>query len=151
VSNQNKLLAIAAVVALFGGLIYYTTGAMTSKFKFDPDKAFKTAFDEDPARVEGPLFIKKADDGSYDMWMHFKYPHEAKMKHEAEFKPAFAAETASWFSRHLPPGDDKGLQDINHIKFRRRIDNQNVDVTNEWIIYNPRTDEHFYRTWGTQR
>ena len=133
---------------MFGGLIYYTTGAMTSKYKFDPEKAFNTAFDEDFKRIDGPLEIKKSDT-DYDIWMHFRYPHEAKMQHESEFKPAWVAEAAQWFSSRVK--DPKGLQDISHIKFRRRQDNQATLVTNEWIIYNPRTDEHFYRTWGTSR
>lgn len=148
-TKQNKILAILGVVALFGGLIYYTSVAMTAKYKFDPNKYFVQAFDEDPKRIEGPLDIKAADDGTYDVWMHFRYPHEAKMLHESDFKPGWAAEAAQWFARRVP--DAKGLQDLNHIKFRRRLDNQMTLVTNEWIIYNPRTDEHFYRTWGTAR
>jgi hypothetical protein len=151
VSKQNKIWALIGVIALFGGLIYYTATAMSSKYKFDPDKEFKAAFDEDPRRVEGPFYIKRADDGSYDIVMHFRYPHEAKMQHDSEFKPSWVAEAADWFSRHVPEADAAGLKDINHIKFRRRIDNQQTVVTNEWIIYNPRTDEHFYRTWGTAR
>jgi hypothetical protein len=131
VTKQNKILAVVGIIALFAGLIWYTTGAMTSKYKFDPKKYFLAAFDEDFDR------------------MHFKYPHEAKMKHESDFKTGWVAEAAQWFSTRVP--DAKGLQDIAHIKFRRRIDNQSAQVTNEWIIYNPRTDEHFYRTWGTSR
>jgi hypothetical protein len=148
VTKQNKILAVVGIIALFAGLIWYTTGAMTSKYKFDPKKYFLAAFDEDFDRIEGPLDIKASDD-AYDVWMHFKYPHEAKMKHESDFKTGWVAEAAQWFSTRVP--DAKGLQDIAHIKFRRRIDNQSAQVTNEWIIYNPRTDEHFYRTWGTSR
>jgi hypothetical protein len=148
VTKKAKVFAVLGVIALFCGLLYYTTTAMTSKYKFDPDKAFTQAFDEDPKRIEGKLDIKTSDD-TYDTWMHFRYPHEAKMQHEAEFKPAWCAEAAQWFSNRVP--DKSGLQDINHIKFRRRIDNQQTMATSEWIIYNPRTDEHFYRTWGTAR
>jgi hypothetical protein len=148
VSKKNIIWAVIGVIALFGGLIYYTTGALTSKYKFDPNKAFLQAFAEDPARIEGPLEQKQSDD-VYDSWMHFRYPHEAKMLHESDFKPGWSAEAAQWFSTRV--ADPSGLKDINHIKFRRRIDNQATTVTNEWIIYNPRTDEHFYRTWGTAR
>jgi hypothetical protein len=151
VSKKNILFAILGVIALFGGLIYYTTGAMVNKYKFDPNKAFSQAFDEDPSRIEGPLDIKVSEDGTYDVWMHFRYPHEAKMQHEADFKPGWVGEAGSWFSRNMPPDKIDGLKDINHIKFRRRIDNQTTMATSEWIIYNPRTDEHFYRTWGTPR
>ncbi|MBS1995316.1 MAG: hypothetical protein JSS86_03355 [Cyanobacteria bacterium SZAS LIN-2] len=148
-SKKNTILAILGVVVLFGGLLYYTTTAMTSKYKFDPNKAFTTAFDEDPLRIEGPLVVTPSDNGNYDTWMYFRYPHEAKMQHESEFQTAWCAEAAAWFSSRVK--DPSGLKDINHIKFRRRIDNQATIVTNEWIIYNPRTDEHFYRTWGTAR
>jgi len=148
VSKQNKIWTVIAILALFGGLIYFTTGAMTNKYKFDPNKAFTDAFDEDPLRIEGPLEIKKSDT-DFDTWMHFRYPHEAKLKHEADFKTAWVAEAAQWFGSRV--SDPSGVKDINHIKFRRRIDNQTTVVTNEWIIYNPRTDEHFYRIWGTSR
>lgn len=149
-TKQNKVFAVLGVIALFGGLIYYTTTAMTNKYKFDPKKAFVQAFDEDPARIAGPLDIKTSED-VYDVWMHFKYPHEAKLQHELQFKRADfeCPMAAAWFASRVP--NAAGLQDVNHIKFRRRLDNQETMVTNEWIIYNPRTDEHFYRTWGTPR
>ncbi len=50
---------------------------------------------------KGPSEITRSDT-DYDTWMHFKYPHEAKMKHEADFKEAWVADGAA--SMGLAPG-----------------------------------------------
>ena len=81
--------------------------------------------------------------------MRFKYPHEAKPLNESQWKTAWVGEAQAWFENkyHGHPG----LQEINRLKFRKRIVNDRVTVTNEWLIYNPRTDDHYYRIWGTAR
>jgi hypothetical protein len=69
--------------------------------------------------------------------------------HESEYKQTWVGEARDWFERKFP--EHAGLKEINRLKFRKRTYNDANAVTNEWLIYNPRTDDHFYRIWGTGR
>ena len=136
------------VIAFVGGLIWYSQNVMTNKWKFVPEKAFTDAFDEPFDRAEN-LEATREDGMSYSVYMHFKYPHECKPKNESQYQTVWCAEARDWFDKKYP--NHPGLQEINRLKFRKRTFNDATTVTNEWLLYNPRTDDHFYRIWGTSR
>ena len=147
-SSKQLVLVIGLVILALAGMGVYTKNVIEEKMKFYPDRLFTAAFDEPFARATD--FSGKRDEGTqYQAYLHFKYPHEAKPMHESEYKTSWVAEARDWFAERYP--NHPGLQEINRLKFRKRTFNDNIGTTNEWIIYNPRTDDHFYRVWGTSR
>jgi hypothetical protein len=148
VSSKQIILIVVALVAILGAMGFYTTNVISNKMRFEPAKLFADAFDEPVNRAEG-LVANKDDSGTYNFWMHFKYPHEAKLKHEEEFQQAMVEEARPWFDAKYP--GEKALQELNFLKLKRRTFNDATSVTNEWLLYNPHTDDHYYRLWGTNR
>lgn len=147
-SSKQLVLVIGLAVLVLAGMGFYTKGVIDNKMKFYPDKLFEQAFDEPFNRATD--FSGKREDGStYEAYLHFKYPHEAKPLHESEWKTTWVGEARDWFDARYP--GHAGLKEINRLKFRKRTLNETATVTNEWLIYNPRTDDHFYRIWGTIR
>lgn len=146
--SKQVLGIIVLVVAFVGGLVWYSQNVLTNKWKFVPQTVFETAFDEPFNRAE-KLVATKEDAINYSVYMHFKYPHECKPKNESQYQTQWCAEARDWFNAKYP--NDPGLQEINRLKFRKRTFNDTTTVTNEWLLYNPRTDDHYYRIWGTSR
>lgn len=147
-SSKQLILVIGLIILAVGGMGFYTKNVIEGKMKFYPDKLFESAFDEPFNRATD--FDGKREEGSqYEAYLRFKYPHEAKPLHESQWKTTWVGEARDWFERRYPK--HPGLQEINRLKFRKRTLNETATVTNEWLIYNPRTDDHFYRIWGTMR
>lgn len=121
---------------------------ISNKMKFEPSKVFTEAFDEPFERAE-KVDATREDGVSYSVYMHFKYPHECKPKNESQYQEQWCGAARDWFNQKYP--NDPGLQEINRLRFRKRTFNDMTTVTNEWILYNPRTDDHYYRIWGTGR
>ncbi|MBP9092154.1 hypothetical protein KBI23_14090 [bacterium] len=147
-SPKKSILFIAALILAVAGMAFYTKGVIEEKMKFYPEKVFTAAFDE-PFNRATEFEGKRVDGTQYEAYLRFKYPHEAKPLNESQYKTAWVGEAQSWFQAKYP--GHPGLQEINRLKFRKRIANDRVTVTNEWLIYNPRTDDHYYRIWGTAR
>ena len=146
---SKKLIGLIFLVVVFvGGLAWYSQVVISRRMKFEPVKVFTDAFDEPVERAEG-LVGTKDEGAGYGAYLHFKYPHEAKPKNESQYQTVWCAEAHDWFEQKYP--GDPGLQEINRLKFRKRTLNQETAVTNEWLLYNPRTDDHYYRIWGTGR
>lgn len=126
----------------------YMSNVYAERNRFTPEKIFKKAFDEDVLRAEH-LEGTKDDSTQYDVRLHFKYPHEPKPFNESEYKTGWFMEARNWFNERYP--NEKALQEMDFLKFKQRQKNETTLVTNEWILYNPHTDDVYYRVFGTAR
>lgn len=147
-SSKQLMVVIGLVVLAVAGMAFYTKNVLEAKLKFYPDKLFESAFEEPYSRATDFQGVRE-EGNNYQAYLHFKYPHEAKPMHESEYNQSWVGEAHDWFSRKFP--NHPGLTEINRLKFRKRTFNDATSVTNEWLIYNPRTDDHYYRVWGTGR
>ncbi len=155
-STQNKpqssgfpgWLLILIIIAGVGYCIYYSYSVISNQVKYKPESTFENNFDGHKVRVSD-LQGDKVQTGISDEWIHFKYLGRAPLKHQSEFEKKWAIEGRDWFLEKFP--NHPGLTtDLQRLEFYKRTENQHASVINEWLIYNPRTDDHFYRRWGYQ-
>lgn len=139
---------IAIVVIIVAVCGVYSAKIIGDQVKFKPIDCFEQNFDGHKVRVSD-ISGDRVQTGISDEWIHFKYLGKATVKHENEFKEGWALEGREWFLKKFP--DHAGLTtDLQRLKFYKRVENQRASVQNEWLLYNPRTDDHFYRRWGFQ-
>ena len=145
--KQIALIAVL-VLAILGGMGYYSSSVLSNKWKFSPEKVFEEAFDEPVARAEH-LTGDRDPSGDFNTWLHFKYPHIPVQKNKDQWKDAMVDEGRMWFAEKYP--EDKALNELQFLKLQRRTWNDAVSVTNEWLLVNKHTDDCYYRIWGTSR
>lgn len=127
---------------------FYCFNVYKDRNAFSPEKIFEAAFDESVLRAENLTGVKD-ESTQYDVRLHFKYPHEPIPKNNAEYKTAWCNEARNYFNAVFP--NEKPLQEMQFLKFKKRLHNDTTMVTNEWLLYNPHTDDVYYRIFGTAR
>jgi hypothetical protein len=149
-SNVKPLMALL-LVAVLGVVGYFIYKIGFSDYTVRPPKIFAEAFDEKPEVVTG-LTGGGVVSGNYDYWIHFKLPGRmAEIKNKSEFQQNDQDKEMArrYFAGvETPPSTSLSVDQFNNLKFYSRVKNETQSVTSEWLLYNWRTDDQFYRKWG---
>jgi hypothetical protein len=149
-SNTN----MTPFFAILGVLVVGLVGYMIWKLGFDsytikPEVMFVDAFSDSPVQIVD-LKAGGMKSGNYDVWLYFRLPGRmAELKKKAEFRREDAdLELARrWFFAHMKPSP-KSLEDTENWKIWKRVDSATSSISQEWLMYNWKTDDHLYRKWG---
>jgi|AGTN01.2.fsa_nt_gi hypothetical protein len=142
------MLVVIAIVAFAG---YYGYTVMHEQYTVNPDKIYARTFSEDPKSITD-LTGDGTISGDYDYWVHFRLVgRRAQLIKESDFKEEKGPDrevARRWFTEKLP--DTLGAKDTQrqYLKFFHRVDSTTANISHEWLLYNWRTDDHYYRKFG---
>lgn len=149
-SNPNLKPFLALLVVLIIGVVGYTVYKLGfSDYTVKPDQIFAENFDNSPVQISD-LKGGGTKSGNYDVWLTFKLPGRvADLKNKAEFKEGDADQELArrWFAEHLNP-TLPSLDKVADWKFFKRVKSETQSISQEWLMYNWKTDEHLYRKYG---
>lgn len=146
-SKPLLALLVVAVIAVVGYMVY--------KIGFDgytvrPEQIFAETFTDLPTQIED-LTGGGTKSGSYDVWLKFKTPGRmAVLKNKDDFKKDDADQELArrWFAEHLTKPPVKSLENSQDWKFFKCVKSETQSISQEWLMYNWKTDENLYRKWG---
>ena len=84
----------------------------------------------------------------YEYYLHFKSKQMVDLKHASEYEEKYCENARRWFLAKYP--QSASLMDNQHLHLLARRKNTEISVINQWLLYNIRTDDYFYRIWGVK-
>lgn len=151
--DQAKPFIALVVIAIVGFIAYYGYTVMHEQYTVNPSKIFKQTFTEDPASSSiVDLTGGGSISGDYDYWLHFRLVgRRAGLIKDSEFKEEKGPDrevARRWFAEKLP--DTLGAKDTQrqYLRFFHRVDSTTANISHDWLLYNWRTDDHYYRKFG---
>lgn len=147
-SKMMPFFVLLAVVVI--GIVGYSIWKLGfSDYKVVPEQVFAENFNDSPVQIS-ELKGGGTKSGNYDIWLTFKLGGRmADLKNKAEFKEGDSDQELArrWFSEHLNP-TLPSLEKVADWKFFKRVKSETQSISQEWLLYNWKTDEHLYRKYG---
>ncbi len=148
--KSKQILMVVAFFAIAAAL-YFGYKGFSKQYTVDPKKIFTDNFNEDVDMVQD---LKGGGNisGNYDVWIHFKLDHRAKIKGTKEFdeSPADLVVAQEWFAKNTPYAEDPSLsiQQRRFLKVYNHLTSTDTQLEHDWLLHNWRTNDHYFRAWG---
>jgi hypothetical protein len=148
--DQAKPFILLVVIAIVGFADFYGYKVMSEQYTVNPEKIFKQTFTEEPSAIVD-LTGDGSISGDYDYWLHFRLVgRRAGLIKDSEFKEEKGPDrevARRWFAEK---SDTLGAKDTQrqYLRFFHRLDSTTANISHEWLLYNWRTDDHYYRKFG---
>lgn len=143
--TQTDVAIIAAIIFL--PLLFFAASRFGESSNITIEKVYSRYFDT-PITSVSELDGKTSWTTNFEAYCRFKYSDKVQLKHASEFHSRWAEDARRWFAERWP--DDRALWDRDaNLTFLYRVDNSPEAIRNEWLLHNKRTNDYYFRVWGT--